>query len=310
MIWGPLVRNIAPPSRYQAVIVDEAQDISAPQLALITRLVAPGGRLVVVGDRNQAIYGWRGAVPDQVWGALDARKAAHLTLTPTFRCPAAVVLEAQELVPGLNARAGAPAGVVWATDKAGMATALKASKVDTFVLSRNNADLLTCALAIWRVGVRFQLNAGKEMLEPLYGVLDHLPTGGTHAAFAAALLTWYTAENARAEAANATAWAERLEEQFKMIGIAAAHSSPAKVRGLLADLIAENDSGVLLSTVHKVKGLEATRVFLLRDTFARHQSRTWPSGDEKPPIEQEELNIEYVAITRAKNELVWVSLKA
>ncbi len=49
---------------------------------------------------------------------------------------------------------------------------------------------------------------------------------------------------------------------------------------------------LVLFSVHRAKGLEWRRVFVLADTLR----------DDK----EEELNIKYVAITRAIDELVWV----
>nr|WP_091326509.1 ATP-dependent DNA helicase [Geodermatophilus ruber] len=43
------------------LIVDEYQDVNPAQEALIERLTGPGVNLVVVGDDDQAIYGWRGS---------------------------------------------------------------------------------------------------------------------------------------------------------------------------------------------------------------------------------------------------------
>ena len=58
---------------------------------------------------------------------------------------------------------------------------------------------------------------------------------------------------------------------------------------------------VICATVHRVKGLESNRVFILRDTLPRYQEKTFFPIDE-----EEEKNIEYVAITRARRELFWV----
>jgi superfamily I DNA/RNA helicase len=57
----------------------------------------------------------------------------------------------------------------------------------------------------------------------------------------------------------------------------------------------DSDAGrITCSTVHRSKGLEAPRVWMLIDTFK-------PNGD------QEEKNIWYVSCTRSKSELYFVS---
>ena len=47
--------------RYKFILVDEYQDTSPVQDALLRELVPPGGNLFAVGDDDQAIYGFRGA---------------------------------------------------------------------------------------------------------------------------------------------------------------------------------------------------------------------------------------------------------
>ena len=47
--------------RYRIALVDEFQDTDARQWSLFKRLFADIGRLAIVGDPKQAIYGWRGA---------------------------------------------------------------------------------------------------------------------------------------------------------------------------------------------------------------------------------------------------------
>jgi superfamily I DNA/RNA helicase len=61
--------------------------------------------------------------------------------------------------------------------------------------------------------------------------------------------------------------------------------------------------GIMLSSIHKAKGLEAKRVFLLEPEGA-----TVPHPMAKTEWQQEqEMNLRYVAITRAIEELVYVS---
>ena len=61
--------------------------------------------------------------------------------------------------------------------------------------------------------------------------------------------------------------------------------------------------GIMLSSIHKAKGLEAERVFLLEPEGATVPHPLARSGWQR----EQELNLRYVAITRAKSELVFVS---
>jgi superfamily I DNA/RNA helicase len=49
--------------RWQHVLVDELQDINPLQFRMLRALLGPNQDLFVVGDPNQAIYGWNGADP-------------------------------------------------------------------------------------------------------------------------------------------------------------------------------------------------------------------------------------------------------
>lgn len=52
--------------RYQRIMIDEYQDTNRVQLKLMTMLAGPEGNLAVVGDDDQAIYGWRGAEVENI----------------------------------------------------------------------------------------------------------------------------------------------------------------------------------------------------------------------------------------------------
>lgn len=73
-----------------------------------------------------------------------------------------------------------------------------------------------------------------------------------------------------------------------------------KISSLFSD--DSNASGVLLSTIHKAKGLEWTLVFLLdKDRFYPNRRATlaWQKIQEK--------NLIYVALTRSSDQLVYIS---
>lgn len=50
------------PFSTDVVFFGEAQDASAPMLAMVEAHVARGGRLVMVGDKFQHIYAWAGTL--------------------------------------------------------------------------------------------------------------------------------------------------------------------------------------------------------------------------------------------------------
>ena len=67
----------------------------------------------------------------------------------------------------------------------------------------------------------------------------------------------------------------------------------------------------ICSSIHRAKGLEADRVFVLAETFRRAPVEGQESRSKRRPMTAaqslEEANLEYVAITRAKTSLVWVT---
>jgi len=303
-IWLPMVLDLEPRTRFDLVFVDEGQDLSEPQFALVTRLKAPDGRLVVVGDLYQSVYGWRGAVGDQVWDTMRAARAIAMPLTVSFRCARAIVEAANEIVPALRPCADAPQGEVSICSFTQMIKELPTISVPLFVLSRSNAALFQTAIHLWHRRERFRYHKSEEMAAGLRAIIERLDVNNAER-FVAALDEWYWTERELAEERSAAAWADRLDQQYEMLQSLLQYAEPKHLGRVLDDLVASKGSLITLSTVHGAKGFEADRVYLLRQTFARHQER---SSVNDGPISQEELNLEYVAITRARRDLVWVDL--
>ena len=64
---GPVLRGM-----FDAVLVDEYQDVNATQASIVRLLQPDGGQLTCVGDDAQAIYAFRGADPAHLWQLADA----------------------------------------------------------------------------------------------------------------------------------------------------------------------------------------------------------------------------------------------
>jgi hypothetical protein len=77
----PLRRAIA--SRYPMIIVDEAQDTSETQFGILHLLASAGSNVALIGDPNQAIFGFSGAQPDLF--TEFSSQVPTLCLTANFR---------------------------------------------------------------------------------------------------------------------------------------------------------------------------------------------------------------------------------
>lgn len=303
MIWLPLVLDLAPKWPFDLVFVDEGQDLNRPQFEFALRLMKPDGRLVVVGDLHQSMYGWRGAVGDEVWAAMCAMGAVTMPLTVSFRCARSIVEVANELVHKLRACDGAPLGKIHSCTFTRMIEGLPTTTINSFVLSRNNAALFETAIQLWRRNAVFSFSKGEELAKGLHALIKHLVLKDVES-FLKSLTEWHEKAVAKAKEKSALSKIDRINQRRDTLLALLKCTEPRGLHALLQRLTSSRDAIVKLATVHGTKGLEADRVYLLRETFARYHER---SADQEP-IPQEELNIEYVAITRAKRELVWVDL--
>jgi DNA helicase-2/ATP-dependent DNA helicase PcrA len=66
-VAGPVLRGM-----FDAVLVDEYQDVNAVQASIVRLLQPDGQQLTCVGDDAQAIYGFRGADPAHLWQLADS----------------------------------------------------------------------------------------------------------------------------------------------------------------------------------------------------------------------------------------------
>jgi len=292
MVWLPVANNWVRP-RFDLVCVDEAQDMSMPQLEMAIRSVTPEGRICVVGDDRQAIYGFRGAAQ----GGMDLMRqrlnAEVLGLTVTYRCPKSVVAIANEIVPDYTAAPEAPEGIV---EEIPAASLLKQAVVGDAILSRLNAPLMSTCLQLLRHNVPARIE-GRDVGRQLVGMVRKLKARSVPD-FLRKLTAWGDKQKARVTGRNIESKVALIDDQVATLAAVAEDCEnvlaiEAKITSLFEDSENATKPAVVLSSVHKSKGLEWDRVFMLAGTF-----RASKGG--------EEANIYYVAVTRAKKTLTFV----
>jgi DNA helicase-2/ATP-dependent DNA helicase PcrA len=331
MLFLPIRNKLMIPA-YDLVVVDEAQDMSASQLTLARGIVKPGGRIVLVGDDRQAIYGFRGADSGGLARLTKELGSTVLKLTTTYRCGKAIVAKAKELVPDFEAGPDNHEGKVI---NLGASVVPAMVEAGDFVLSRTNAPLARMALAILKMGKPVRvMGADKELGARILELAKKLGTGAAGRSipeFLKRLTRWRTDETKRAQEGE-------MEERISQIAdigdvllaLSEGASGVPEMQTRLSTLFEGKEDLhfselVVCSSIHRSKGLEARRVFVLKDSLyptvncaiCRHRhytddvcSRDGCGCEEYEPDPQaqlEEQNLAYVAITRAKEELVWVS---
>jgi len=86
-------------ARFRDILVDEFQDTNAIQYAFVRVLAGDGGRVFVVGDDDQAIYGWRGAKVENVQQFLrDFPGAQTIRLEQNYRSSANILNAANAVI--------------------------------------------------------------------------------------------------------------------------------------------------------------------------------------------------------------------
>lgn len=289
MIWLPVVHGLRPQT-HDIVIVDEAQDMNAAQIALVRAIVRKNGRIIAVGDDRQAIYGFRGAGRGSMEALVAGTNAKILPLTITYRCPKAIVRAVKHIVPDYEAAPDAPEGTIGA---ASFGAASFAPQMGDFVVSRSNAPLVRVALGLLSQGKPATI-AGRDIAKHLVRTMERGKTDDV-----GEMLGWLRSYTQR-EFEKFVAL-DRVKKAEEMLDVEQAiqalcegETSVGAVVAKTQTLFSDGDprSRIVCTSTHKAKGLERDRVWMLVETYSDR--------------DQEELNLFYVAATRAKRELVMV----
>ncbi len=319
---------------YPVVFVDEAQDLSPLNHAMLAKCVRPDGRLVAVGDEKQAIYAFRGASGDSMTRIRALRPQwVHRPLATTFRCPKAIVARQQAHAPGFRA---------WHTNAEGRVASLAAAAaepetylhpekhigwgwqdlqeargpdgdaVSLAILCRNNGPLMSMAFKLLRRGIGVVM-LGRDIGKGLTALARKLASDDTMPIdqVMGKLLDWETGETSLALANGREEKVAGIIDRAECLrAVAGAGARDAgELRGLLTKLFAREEGQVTLGSIHRAKGLEWDVVLHLDpwripSKWAREAAK---AGD---PVQLgQEFNLRYVCETRTRHTLLQASLE-
>jgi len=93
--------------RFTNILVDEFQDTNSIQYAWIRLLAGDSGKVMIVGDDDQSIYGWRGAQVENIQRFLkDFPGAETILLEQNYRSTSCILQAANQLIANNNGRMG------------------------------------------------------------------------------------------------------------------------------------------------------------------------------------------------------------
>jgi len=316
-IWLPIVNNWAV-DQYDAVFVDECQDLSKARREIVSMALTDGGRIFIVGDKMQAIYGFACADINAFTEMSEQFNCVSLPLSCSWRCDELIIQEAQQFNPIITARPGAPAGIV---DKCQCEELLEKLEPGDVLISRTNAPLVRVFFQLAKqqrkvkfigrdygkmLSYRIKCWKRKHDVRVEKGEADGLFTAREVLNYNDEWLDYHSKNKKESDYKVAI---DRLKDEWETVAalasdLNASMDSVASVQEILdrcnmfsPEEDKEDKDGkecITLSSTHRFKGLERSHVYMLVDTYA--------PGDAN----EEESHLCYVAITRAKNWLSYV----
>jgi superfamily I DNA/RNA helicase len=312
MIYLPLLLGMKIP-QYDWVLVDEAQDTNPTRRALAKAMLKTGGRLLAVGDPRQAIFGFTGADNNSLDLIRDEFHAVTMPLSVCYRCGKNILNLARQFNPQIEAGEGNVEGEVCNIDMIDFVKQIPSLGLSgkDGIICRKNAPLIRLAFKLIREGIACRVE-GREIGAGLKKLANRWKVQNLNK-LSERVTMHCEREMAKAIAKGQETKAEQIQDQCETLsaliercqslGQQSVRDLLALIDSMFSDSENANPNLVTLSSVHKSKGLEWDRVFLIG------RNQYMPSAYARQAWQQDqEINLIYVALTRAKNTLVEVAV--
>lgn len=310
-----IVREDIPLPQFDYVFLDESQDLSKLDRLFIEKLIKkPLGRLISVFDEKQTIYGWRGSDMDSVEYFSSRPNTKKLPLSICYRCPKSHVELAKTVYPDIEPFEQNDEGVL---EKEGKIESIRAGDM---VICRNNKPLVILYFKLIKRGIPSRI-LGKETERGLMNMIKRIEGEGIDEGLENLnkIQDNYRKELKSKGIINLNRnpkWisfcdkvevirtiADRRNDEGEML-----YSNMEDVGMVIAEMFEERKYGdlVQLLTIHKSKGLENDRIFLITHYLGKQLMPSEYAITEKQNIQEK--NLIFVAYTRAKKELHFIKL--
>lgn len=307
MVWLPNTLHLDSKFyKYDWIIVDECQDLNMVEKDMLFTCRRMGTRMLFFGDKAQAIYSFSGADSEAFDKLRELEDTIQLPLSISYRCPKNIVEYVHYLVPTIEYdKKNKIKGEI--IENANLSDV----KDGDMILCRNNAPIAKIYIELLINGVKTKIlgkdysanlsktirNTKEELLNvdlSMQGVFSKL----YDIFYDLVETTMYKQNITKEEALTSSSIIAKLDE-IKVLEILSEGLTTSKeLQERIKDIFTDNkESGIILSTIHKSKGLESPNVYIACKSLM-------PSKTAKQPWEiEQENNLIYVAYTRTKNKL-------
>lgn len=312
MVWLPNELNMKVyKHKYDWIFIDEVQDYSLAYAFLMLRCFKRGTRFVCAGDEHQMINSFAGSSLDAFEMFEDYPLTQKFDLPICYRCDRKIVEMAQRYVPDIKVKDNAEEGEILEDCR------LSVLRDGDMVLCRYMAPLFKAYVKLLKDGkkcyIKGQDEDGGKLIDRL-NTIDceylgkELMVDGVFIRLLEKLIddrnTVMNQNSLDLQDATLSDDIMQRYDMFKTLLILAEDcNTKTELIEKIKTIFVEDGEGICLSTIHKAKGLESDRAFILC------RSCMPPKRATKDWEIEEEMNLIYVACTRPKHTLGFVSEK-
>lgn len=294
MIYLPISLNINLNQNIKYMIMDEVQDFNRLQHIFVDKIMRDSNvkQFIAVGDPKQSIYGFAGSNPRLFTRFLEKPSTVRMSMTNNFRCGYNIINYANSVYNNLQT----------VTTNAGFvneaATVQDVSK-GSLVIARKISTLLKGFFSLLSIGMPVSLK-DENVFGTITGILNKHP--GDYIPELIENLH-YIVQDAKDPTFGDPIEAYKLQEELDILvmindytNFGALHKKDI-VKRLKEIADVEPEGFITMCSIHKAKGLEADEVTIINIGEI-------PLESAKTPFQiDQEYNLKYVALTRAKDVL-------